>query len=205
MLREEVKMLKSIILTMAIITFFSAGLFVSAKAFAHNLQNGQNPMSSLVQKIADKFGLNKDEVQAVFDQDRQARFAEMEKNRVAHQAEMEAKLTAQLDQDVKDGKITPAQKDLIIAKRKEFEAARQTEMQSLQGKTGDDLKAAIEAKKIQMQTQRTDLENWAKQNNIDIKYFTGGFWGKGPGFGGMGFGRMHGMMDKDYPQTSPAQ
>jgi hypothetical protein len=202
-------MIKKIFFGLVIVGVLGAGLFATSRVFAQNTGNGQNYMANLVQKIADKFGLNKSDVQAVFDQDRTERQADMQKNREAKQAEMEAKFTAQLDQDLKDGKITQAQKDLIIAKRKELETARQTEMQSLQGKTGDELKAAMDAKKTQMQTQRTELENWAKQNNIDMKYFMGGFWGKGPGFGGMGFGRMHGMMDKELPiatpQASPVQ
>lgn len=133
--------------------------------------NGE-PFSTLVQKIADKFNLKKEDVQAVFDQDRTDR-----------QKEMEAKKSAALDQLVKDGKITQDQKQLIINKRKEMEANRQSEIQNMQGKTQEEKQTIREANKIKMETERKELDDWATQNGIDVKYLMGGF-GRGY-FGGM--------------------
>jgi hypothetical protein len=150
-------------------------LFVSTKAYATEEPN-TNPMSQLVQKIADKFGLNKSDVQAVFDQDRADR-----------KTAMEQKFETQLDQDVKDGKITEAQKQLIISKRKELETTRQNKMQNMQGKSKEEMKTAMEANKATMEAERKSLEDWAKQNGIDVKYVMGGFgMHGGPGRNGMG-------------------
>jgi len=165
---------KKLLLSALFITMIGAGILTSSQVLAQNTPDGQNPMQSLVQKIADKFGLKKEDVQAVFDQDRSDR-----------QAEMETKKLAELDQLVKDGKITEAQKQLIINKQKERETNRQTEMQTMQGKTDEERKAAFEANKTKMQTERKALEDWATQNGIDVKYLMGGFGGHG-GPGGPG-------------------
>ncbi len=111
-----------------------------------------NPMSEIVQKLADKFGLNKDEVQTVFDQSRAERQAE-------HQAENEARLT----QLVTEGKLTESQKQLILAKEKELAASRPAMMDSLRDKGQTERRAAMEA-------ERTALEAWAQANGIDPQY-----------------------------------
>lgn len=155
------------------IAILGTGVLTSTQVFA---QTSNDPMSSIVQKIADKFGLNKSDVQSVFDQDRADK-------KIA----MEARSEAQLDQDVKDGKITEAQKQLIISKRKELEATRQNQMKNMQGKSQDEIKATMEAKKATMEAERKSLEDWAKQNGIDVKYLMGGFgMHGGPGRNGMG-------------------
>lgn len=172
-----------ILLITLLITAIGVGLFTTTRVLAQNTTDNQNPMSSLVQKIVDKFGLNKDEVQAVFDQDRTERQAEMEKNRAKREAEMETKFKTELDQDVKDGKITQAQADLILAKREELKTKRQSEMQNTQNMTEEERKANMETKKTEMDTERKALEEWAKTNNIDMKYLMMGFGGRG-GHGG---------------------
>src|SRR4030042_868531 len=117
-------MKNKMLLVVLAISIMGAGLFTATRVLAENATGGQNPMSSLVQKIADKFGLKKEDVQAVFDQDRTDR-----------KAERENQYLARLDQLVSDGKITPAQKQLIIDKHQEITAWRQTEMRDMQGKT----------------------------------------------------------------------
>jgi hypothetical protein len=162
-----------ILLTGLTVAVLSVGVFTSTRVFA---QTSSDPTSSIVQKIAEKFGLNKSDVQAVFDQERSDR-----------KADMESKFEAQLDQNVKDGKITEAQKQLIISKRKELETTRQSQMQNMQGKSPDEMKTAMEAKKSTMESERTALEDWAKQNGIDVKYLMGGFGMRGgSGHKGMG-------------------
>lgn len=160
---------KKILLTGLTVAILGAGVLTSTQVFA---QTSNDTTSSIVQKIADKFGLNKSDVQAVFDQEKSDR-----------EASMEAKFESQLDQDVKDGKLTDAQKQLIISKRKELESTRQTQMQSMQGKSQDEIKAAMEANKATMESERKSLEDWATKNGIDIKYLMGGFGMRG-GMGG---------------------
>jgi hypothetical protein len=162
-MREEVKyMNKKTVLTAIAITILGTGMFASTRVFA---QSASDPMSTLVTKIADKFGLKKADVQSVFDQDRSDR-----------QAEMEAKFESTLTQAITDGKLTETQKQLIIAKRKELDASRLTSKpEDMQGKTEEERKAAMEANKTKMETERKALEDWAKQNGIDTKYLMGGF------------------------------
>ena len=120
---------------------------------------GQYP--SIVQALASKFGLNPSDVQAVFTQNRQN-----------HMSQMETRYEQMLTQAVTDGKITSAQQQLILAKHKELQSARQTTMQQWKTMTPDQRKAA-------MQTQKQAIADWAKQNGIDPKYLSGGFGGFG--------------------------
>jgi hypothetical protein len=140
------------------IVFAGSAMFVATKTFA---ESAQSEPTDLIQKIADRFGLNKDDVKAVFDQ-----------NREEHHAKMEEKFTAKLDQYVKDGKITEEQKQLIINKRKEMHSERETNMPAMQNLTAGEHRQKMEEK-------RTALETWAKQNNIDPSYLMGGFGRKG--------------------------
>ncbi len=64
--------------------------------------------SSLVDKVAEKFNLNKDEVRNGFDE-----------NRTERQAEHEQHYEERLTQAVKDGKLTEDQKSKVLAKHKE--------------------------------------------------------------------------------------
>ena len=162
----EINIKSKIILSIVGLALVGTVLFGAVNTFAQDTASDQNPMASLVQKIADKFGLKKEDVQAVFDQDRQER-----------QVQMQTRFEEQLSQDVKDGKITEDQKQLIIAKRKELEANRQTNMESMKNMTDDERKAAMEKEK-------QELENWAKENGIDFQYLFGGFKGHPGGFRG---------------------
>jgi len=128
-----------------------------------------SPFTTLVEKIATKFGLNKYDVQKVFDEDKLDR-----------QKEIEAKFQKRLTQFVTDGKITQTQKQLIIAKHKELQASREARRTEGQNQTPDERRAAMEAEKQALAT-------WAKSNGIDIQYLFGGF-GKRVG-GHMGFGK----------------
>lgn len=146
-----------------------AGVATSSMVFA-NGTSGQTPISSLVQKIADKFGLNKDDVQKVFDDEKQSRLADIE---TRHDDE--------LSQLVKDNKITEQQKSLILAKHKELSDKFKSEKGSFKNLSATDRQA-------KRKSEVTDLQNWAKDNGIDLKYLMGG------GFRG-GFGWRH--MDRD--------
>lgn len=68
-----------------------------------------------------------------------------------------------LAQAVKDGKLTQDQADKITAKLKELKTQREAERDSMKDKTDEERKTAMEAKK-------TELEKWAKDNNIPLEY-----------------------------------
>lgn len=119
-----------------------------------NTTSDSSSSQSLVDKIATKFNLNKQDVQAVFDQNKQD-----------HEAERQKKVQARLDDLVKQGKITSAQETQILDKLKELQSYRD----SLTGKTRAERKQLLEQK-------RAELEQWAKDNNIptDIVPFLNG-------------------------------
>lgn len=157
------KMNKKLLLTAVTVTVLGAGLFGISSVSA---QTATDPSSSIVQKIAEKFGLNKDEVQKVFDEER-----------VTRQAKMQTRMEDRLTELVSTGKLTEAQKQLILTKHKELQTERQSEMQSMKDLT-------FEQRKEKMETRRTELEAWAKENGIDTQYL---FWGHGM----KGFGKGH--------------
>jgi hypothetical protein len=132
--------------------------------------------ANLVQKIAQKFGLKEADVQSVVDEARR-------ENHEKRQAEMLTKLEERLTTAVKDGKITDAQKQLILNKHKELQAQRDKDLSAWQSLTP-------EQRKAKMEERQAELTAWAKANNIDSQYVFG-FGGKGMGMGG-GMGRkMH--------------
>jgi hypothetical protein len=113
------------------------------------------PAQTIIQRIAAKFGLKEADVQSVFDVQRDER-----------QAEMQKRFEDNLTQAVKDGKITQAQKNAILAKHQQMQQEREKE--------------------------RTDWQLWLKANNLENVDLGFGFGGKGMGMGrGMGRG-IHG-------------
>lgn len=152
-----------ILLVVTVLVAGGAGLLVTRSARAEN--DFGKPFDSLVQKIADQFGLNQDEVQVVFDEHQAERRAEREKRREERQAEREQKFAEKLTEAVNNGEITEEQKQLILAKRAELENQNQAQKQN-------------------MEQKRLELEAWAEENGLEnTGYLLGGF---GQKFGGPG-------------------
>lgn len=105
--------------------------------------------TSLIQKIAQKFNLKEADVKTVFD---------------AHHTEMKVKMQTRVDEKlsqlVKEGKITEAQKKLIIEKHKELQAKHEQQKEAMKNMTPEQRKAAMEAEK-------KALQEWATQHGID--------------------------------------
>jgi hypothetical protein len=152
---------KKLVLTVAVVSLAGASFFGVTNTFA---QTPDNQGTSLVGRIATKFNLNKADVQAVFDEDREE-----------HQAKMEKRFEDQLTQLVTNGKITEDQKTKIIAKFKEMKEQRNANKDELKNMTQDERKAAHEQK-------RQELKTWAEANGIDVNVLTGVF-GPGKGMG----------------------
>ncbi len=142
----------------------SVGLATVAGAGIASAATNSNGQQTLVEKIASKFNLNKDEVQKVFDEEHASR-----------EAKHEQKMNERLDQAVKDGKLTQDQADKLKAKLKE--------MHDIREKNRDSKQENREAMKKQMD----DFKQWLKDNNIPDEY---GMPMGGPGRGH----RDHGMM-----------
>lgn len=124
----------------------AGGLGIAAAA--SNTTASSGGASSLVTKIADKFHLNKEDVQAVFDE-----------NRAEHRAEHQQKLEERLSQAVTDGKITEAQREKILAKLADVE----TKINALKDKTPQERHDG-------MKQIHEDLQQWAKDNGIRMEY-----------------------------------
>ena len=71
-------MKKQVAIIGAVAAISTAGFIGAGVANAATTTNGTNPMSGLVDAIANKFNLNKSDVQAVFDQQRTQREADHE-------------------------------------------------------------------------------------------------------------------------------
>ena len=139
-----------IIATVVVATALGAALPAAAYAQSGNASIGKN--NSIVDKIANKFNLNKDEVKKVF-----------EENRAEHQAKKNITASERLATLVSEGKITQSQADKITAKRAEIKASMESNREAMHNKTKIERKEAMEAKK-------TELEKWASDNGIDSKF-----------------------------------
>ena len=154
-----------------ILPFVALAVLAFGTLTMHSFASAQeitDPQSALVEKIATKFGLNKDEVQKVFDEER----TEMH-------AQMQLKQEERLSQLVKDGKITEAQKTLIINKQKEMQTQRKANKDSFKDLTPEE-------RKTQMESKKAELDAWAKENGIDPTYLFPGkemMGGHGPRMG----------------------
>ena len=136
--------------------------------------------AGLAGEIAGAFHLNQNDVQKVLDHHKdevQAYRQEQDKTR--------------LDQAVKDGKITADQETKILDEQKQIQA----DMQAIKDKTGTDRRTA-------MQQERQKIADWAKANNIPLRYLAP--FGIGRHGMGMGHGMMHMDNDADDGGTSPS-
>lgn len=164
---------KQLLATAVILVTLGTGVARVSTTFAADEVDGHfDGMSNLVTAIAERFNLNQDEVQAVFDEQRDQMEADRQAAREASQAE-------RLAAAVTSGKLTQSQSDAILAKQNEMKDF----MASLEGKTQDEKREA-------MKTQMDALKTWADENDIPEQFIRlggpGGMRGRGghgPGFG----------------------
>lgn len=109
--------------------------------------------SVLVQKLSQRFGLQETEVELV-----------MQEVRQEHQQEMQQRLEARLDQAIKNGNLTEVQKQAILAKHQELLAKWEAGREQFQNMTPEERREAREQ-------ARVELEAWAQENGIDMKFF----------------------------------
>lgn len=103
---------------------------------------------SIIDRISTKFNLNKDEVKAVF-----------EEERAIHEVERQQEAEQRLTQAVTDGKITEEQKAKVLAKLEELKSNRE----DWQDKTSEEHREA-------MKELHQTLKQWAKDNDIPMRY-----------------------------------
>lgn len=132
-----------ILLPVLAVTIGGVALFGVSQVSA---QNTDGP-SELVSAIAQKFNLPQDQVQQVFNEQKEK-----------HHAQMQVKMDEKLTQLVKDGKLTEAQKQAMIAKMAEMK----------NNFNPDALKDLTpEQRREKMDQHRQEMENWAKSQGID--------------------------------------
>lgn len=124
------------------------------------------PHESIINRLAEKFNLNKSDIESVFNEEREA-----------HQAEMAAKFEERLAQAVADGKITEEQKTLILQKHEELQSERESDRENWQNMTREE-------RQTEMQKQHDELSAWLEANNIPTDLF--------PGFGDRDGNGRHG-------------
>jgi hypothetical protein len=160
---------KNALLLLFAVGVIGGGLFGAHNVSAQTTTPKQNGLSGLVEMIAQKFNLDKSQVQGVVDQYQQQHKTEMEQV-------MQDRLNTKLDTMVKNGKITAAQKQAILNKLAELKKNYNPE--TFKNMTPEQRKAAKE-KEI------SDLKAWAQSQGIDLKLL--------PMFGMKGMGRGMGM------------
>jgi hypothetical protein len=145
---------KSLLVAGAVTTMTAAGMTGLGVASAATSESGTSGdgTSSLVDKLATKFNLNKDDVQAVFDEERTDR-----------QAERQQKFEERLTQAVADGKITEDQKDKILVKMEELESQRKENLEKFKSMSEDERHEA-------MKSEMESLKTWADENDIPMEY-----------------------------------
>jgi hypothetical protein len=116
---------------------------------------------SLASRIATKIGFPQEDVQKVLDAQREVRHEDMQ-----------TRMSERLDTLVSEGKITAEQKQLILDKQKELQAEHDANHEELKSLT-------TEERRAKMEERRAELEQWAKDNGIDISYLRP--FGKGMG------------------------
>ncbi len=148
-----------------IILVLALGLlvFASTKAYADN----SDKYPPIIQKLVERFGLNEDEVKAVFDEAREEQ----------HQ-QMQNRFEERLNQAVSEGEITEEQKQAILAKREEMQANRE-EFKDL----------SPEERREKMEAHQEEMKKWAEENGLELDSCPM-FLGEGPrgGFGPKRFG-----------------
>lgn len=112
------------------------------------------PHAGLVEAISKKFGLDKTKVQSAVDEYRKVHQTEK-------QEMMKQKMEEKLTQDVKDGKITEAQKKAIIKKLTEVKNSINPD--TIKNMTPEERKKAMDDK-------HAELEKWAQTQGIDPNY-----------------------------------
>lgn len=162
--------------------FLVVGAAVLGVSQAH-AQTSQNPFSGLVQMIAQKFGLDQNQVQSAVNQYQQQQRQNMQQNLQQRQEDRLNKL-------VQDGKINADQKQAIL-----------NELAALKSKynPANFKNMTADQRKQQFQAQQAEIKAWAQSQNIDLSYIMSGF-----GMGGMkGFRGGNWLEPKPSPSPTP--
>jgi hypothetical protein len=142
--------------TKLLISVLTVGVIgVAATGTTTVMAQNNGSYQSFVAELAQKLGLDQTKVQQAFDSIKSD-----------NQAKRQVTVQSKLDQAVKDGKLTDAQKQLILNKIQEIKSQVQTDMQNWKN-------MAPQQRRDQMKKRHDDITAWAKQNGIDMQYVFG--------------------------------
>jgi hypothetical protein len=144
MKRKSVKITLSMIAGLTLLVMLGAGC--TGTLNAEPLEDGEYP--PLVERFAERFNLDPDEIMDF-----------MEELKEEKAAEMEAKFEEKLDELVEDGDITSDQKQAILDKKEEMKSFKE----SLEDMTVADAREAFK-------DQKEELKDWAEENDLELKY-----------------------------------
>lgn len=139
------------ILAGSIISILAVSLISMACTTEINAETAENNKEYpvIVEKLAEKLGIDPEKIVEAFKEIQEERIEEKKKC-----------FEEKLDKAVKDGILTEEQKEAILKKREEL-AEKKEELKDLSRKERE--KALKEIKE--------DLEEWAKDHDIDLKWF----------------------------------
>ncbi len=126
--------------------------FIGSNVFAQASQSN-HPFAT---ELAAKLGIDESKVETAFDEIRTER-----------QKEMETAFEKRVNEALSSGKITAAQKDLILKKHEELQAQRDQERASMRD-------ATPEERRTIMEKRHDDMKAWADENGIDYSSFFAG-------------------------------
>jgi hypothetical protein len=160
---KTVKLAVSLMAGLAL--FLMLGTACTGSLNADPLEEGEYP--PFVERLAERFDLDEDEVMEFLEELKEER-----------KAEMEARFEERLDELVEEGEITSAQKEAILEKKEDMEAFKE----GLGDMTVSDAREAFKE-------LREEFKDWADENDIELKYLFPRAAKEGPrGFFRFGFG-----------------
>jgi len=166
-------MKKQIIMSVAALTMLLTGAYFTNQAFAKGGGLGEGDFAN---RFASHFNLDQSEVEGF-----------MLEERETFKADREAEFTTNLDSAINAGDLTAEQKDLILAKHEELQANHESmpdSHENWQDLTQEERGTARDLRQTDREAERAELEAWADDNGIDLKYLNqheGGFKGGGRG------------------------
>jgi len=138
---------KKLLITVLSLVLLGGASFAVVKASAEETRPHHQ---TIIEKLVERFGLNQEEVEQLFDEVREER-----------QAQMKAQHQEKLNALVEEGKITEEQKQAIIAKHEEMQAEKQENFGAWK-----DLDP--EERRAKKQEHREEMQTWAEENGIDL-------------------------------------
>jgi ribonuclease BN (tRNA processing enzyme) len=130
-------------------------MYLGATSASAHWFNEEN-QGAIVDKLVSAFKLKKADVEKVFVDHKS------EIMKVRHE-EMTKKMDEKLASLVKYGKLTEAQRKLIVQKHAEMSAKKLEQIQNWKTMTPDKRRSA-------MNSHREEMEDWANKNGIDLSY-----------------------------------